>query len=105
MYHWSPLPRTAAAALRDAGHAKPNVRLSAVADLGRCATEDADDPCVERLLRLVEDDADVEVRAAAALALADAGAARGLPSLVRAASEGEPRVRQMALVEIGRAHV
>lgn len=101
MYHWSPLPRTAAAALRDAGHAKPSVRLSAVADLGRCATGDAGDPCVERLLQLVQGDADVEVRASAALALADAGAASGLPSLVRAASQGEPRVRQMALVAIG----
>ena len=101
MYLWTPLPRTAGAALRDAAHARASVRLSAIADLVRGAAGEEGDACVERLLELVERDADVEVRAAAALALADAGATRALPSLVRAAGSSEPRVRQMALVALG----
>lgn len=101
MYIWSPLPRTAAAALRDTGHAKASVRLSAVSDLARAAAAEESGASVDRLIELVERDPDVEVRANAALALADAGATRGLPSLLRAAAGGEPRVRQLALVALG----
>ena len=101
MYLWSPLPRTAAAALRDTGHARAAVRLSAVADLARAAEGDESAACVDRLIELVERYPDVEVRARSALALADAGARRGVPSLVRAAGGNEPRVRQMALVALG----
>jgi len=101
VYPWSPLPRTAAAALRDAAHAKASVRLSAVADLARAAAGEESDVSVDRLIELVERDPDVEVRANAALALADAGATRGLPSLLRAAAAGEPRVQQLALVALG----
>lgn len=95
------MPRTAAAALRDAAHAKASVRLSAVADLARAAADEENAACVDRLIELVDRDPDVEVRATAALALADAGARRGLPTLVRAAAASEPRVRQLALVALG----
>jgi HEAT repeat protein len=101
VYLWSPLPRTAAAALRDAAHAKASVRLSAVADLARAAAREESVASVDRLIELVERDADVEVRAMAALALADADARRALPVLMRAAAAGEPRVQQMALVALG----
>jgi HEAT repeat protein len=101
MYGWSPLPRNASATLRDAAHIKARVRLSAVADLVRWARTEEREVCVSRLMQLVEKDADLEVRAAAALALADAEATDGLPVLLRAAASGLPRLRQMALVAIG----
>lgn len=101
MYPWSPLPRTAAAALRDSAHAKPSVRLSAVADLARLAAADEGAGCADRLIELVARDADVEVRAAAALGLSDSGVRRALPELLRAAGASEPRVRQMALIALG----
>jgi HEAT repeat protein len=72
-----------------------------VADLARAAVSDEGAASVDRLIELVARDPDIEVRAAAALALADAGATRGLPSLLRAAAAGEPRVQQLALVAIG----
>lgn len=101
MYAWNPLPRSLQAALRDAAHAKPRVRLSAVADLARWADAEDGEPCVTRLLELVESDPDPEVRAAAVLALADARAEGALPALSRAARSDTPRVQQMALVALG----
>jgi HEAT repeat protein len=101
MYGWSPLPRNASAALRDAAHAKARVRLSAIPDLVRWARTEQRDACVALLMQLVERDEDVEVRASAALALADADATTALPALLRAAASGLPRVRQLALVAIG----
>ena len=70
-------------------------------DLARTAASEEGVASVDRLIELVERDPDVEVRANAALALADAGATRALPSLVRAAAVGEPRVQQLALVALG----
>jgi hypothetical protein len=101
MYGWSPLPRNASATLRDAAHAKARVRLSAIPDLVRWAHSERREACVARLMELVERDEDLEVRASAALALADAEAAGALPTLLRAAASGQPRVRQLALVAIG----
>jgi len=101
MYPWSPLPRNAGAALRDASDTKSHVRLSAIADLARLGRGEGGEACVARLIELVERDADVEVRASAALALADAEAPSALPALLSAASWGPPRLRQMALVAIG----
>jgi HEAT repeat protein len=98
---WSPLPRSLAATLRDAVHPKARVRLSALADLVRWAQADEREPCAARLLALLEADTDVEVRAAAALACADAGLREGLPTLLRVTASGPPRVAQMALVAIG----
>jgi HEAT repeat protein len=101
MYVWSPLPRSASAALRDAAHPKARVRLSAIADLVRWSQTEESEPYLERLLVLLEKDDDVEVRAAAALALADAEAHHALPRLLRVAAFAPARVRQMALVAIG----
>lgn len=98
---WSPLPRSLDATLRDAVHPKARVRLSAIGDLVRWAQSDEREPCVARLLALLDADTDVEVRAAAALACADAGLREGLPALLRATASGPPRVAQMALVAIG----
>jgi HEAT repeat protein len=101
MYGWSPLPRTLAAALRDVIHTTPRVRLSAVADLERLCAGDGRDAAVEALIATLDSDRDHEVRAAAALALADARAEQGLDALIRAAEGGEARVRQLALVAVG----
>jgi HEAT repeat protein len=101
MYAWSPLPRSQGAALRDGAHPKARVRLSAVADLARWASAEDGEPCVARLLQLAERDPDLEVRAAAVLALADAEAESALPVLLEAARSAAPRVRQMALVALG----
>lgn len=101
MYVWSPLPRSASATLRDASHAKARVRLSAIPDLVRWAQTDEGEAAVQRLRELVERDEDIEVRASAALALADAEAMSGLPVLLQAVASGLPRLRQMALVAIG----
>jgi HEAT repeat protein len=101
MYVWSPLPRSLAATFRDVQSPKSRVRLSAVADLVRWAEGDEREHCVAELERLLGGDPDLEVRAAAALALADAAAAESLGPLIAAAVHGPPRVRQMALVAIG----
>jgi HEAT repeat protein len=101
MFGLSPLPRSLAAALRDAEHDRAQVRLSAVRDLARYASDDADprarDALVARLLR----DTTAEVRAAAAVALADAGAMQALPSLIEATKDARVAVRQMALLALG----
>jgi HEAT repeat protein len=101
MFAWSPLPRSLAAALRDGAHPKPRVRLSAVADLARWASAEAGQPCLDRLIEMAASDPDLDVRAAAVLALADAEAASALPVLIAAARSDAPRVRQMALVALG----
>lgn len=101
MFGWSPLPRSLPATLRDASHPKASVRLSAIADLVRWAATQERERCVADLVARVERDADVEVRAQAALALADVEANEALPVLIGVADAGTPRVFQMALVAIG----
>jgi HEAT repeat protein len=108
MFELRPLMRTLAAAQRDAQHPKVRVRISAVRDLGKLAAspaEGASNPdsevAVATLCRLLEDDADPEVRARAAVALADAEARSALPALLRGADDLQPRVRQMALLALG----
>lgn len=101
MLGFSPLPRTLAAALRDAGDKKLEVRVSAVRDLGRHAAEGAGQ-AVARLIEVLAKDSRAAVRAEAALALADASATSALPELVaRAGRDDALRVRQMALVALG----
>jgi len=101
MYVWSPLPRSLEATLRDAHNPKPRVRLSAVGDLVRWAAGEERERCIAELVTLLARDPDLEVCAAAALGLADAGATESLGSLIAAAEHGSPRVRQMALVALG----
>lgn len=101
MYGWNPLPRNLGAALRDVQSPKAHVRLSAVADLARWADGEERERCIAALVDLLAGDPDLEVQAAAALALADAQAAEGLSALIAAAQTGAPRLCQMALLAIG----
>ncbi len=101
VYRLGQLRRNAEAALRDATAAKEAVRLSAVRDLGSLGGAEGDARIVGALVERLTDDTSVEVRAAAALALADVGDRGALPPLVGAMSQGSERVAQMALVAIG----
>lgn len=98
----APLPRTVDAALRDASHAKLSIRLSALADLGRFARGPDAPRAVAEIIRLLAHDASAEVRAAAALALADAKATSAGRALRAAATDdSDLKVRQMALLALG----
>jgi HEAT repeat protein len=99
MFGLEPLPRSLEAALRDAADPKERVRLSAVRDLAHHAGTEPS--AVTALVERLGGDPAPEVRAAAALALADAEARDGLDALVAAAAEGHPRVRQMSLIALG----
>jgi len=89
------------AALRDVQSPKARVRLSAVADVARWAEGEEREQLIAVLVRLLGSDPDLEVQAAAALALADVDAVEGLPALIAAAQTGAPRVCQMSLLAIG----
>lgn len=101
MYIWSPLPRSLNATFRDIENPKPRVRISALADLTRWAGGEDRTRCIAQLVEVFRADADLEVRAEAAIALADAGAREALGALTEVADRGPPRLRQMALVAIG----
>ncbi len=95
------LPRTLDAALRDLRHAKNETRISALRDLVRLA-ETADRPrALSALCEVLASDADVHVRAAAALALGDAEALESREALLEAARSGPVQVREMALTALG----
>ena len=100
MLGFTPLPRTLEAALRDAKHERPDVRLAALADLKRHARGGADSAQGELVTRL-KADPEPQVRAAAALALADIDARAELAALVAAFQDQDPHVRQMALLGVG----
>jgi hypothetical protein len=95
------LPRTLAAALRDVTHAKRDVRLSALRDLVRHTRGDERLGAIEKLCEVMKSDADGELRAEAAVALADADAREALEALLEAARRGEARLRQMAVLALG----
>jgi HEAT repeat protein len=97
----SPLPRTAEAALRDARDKKAAVRLSALHDLTRYATAPDGQRARRELARALATDVSAQVRGAAALALADAGASDETDALLEALSDAHLRVRQMALIALG----
>ncbi|HEY8942612.1 MAG TPA: HEAT repeat domain-containing protein, partial [Polyangiaceae bacterium] len=100
MFGLAPLPRTLEAAVRDAGSERREVRRSAVRDLARHARDSVE--AEKTLRRALLEDADAEVRADAALALADAGARLAAPDLCRVAVEDlSTRVRQLALLALG----
>jgi HEAT repeat protein len=102
-----PLPRTLEAALRDVVSTKPAVRADALRDLARHAGPDASEEAAARgaeILRAFETalrDAAPEVRAAAALGLADARAKEALPALLVAVEDESGHVRQMAITALG----
>ena len=96
-----PLPRTVEAALRDAEHPEARVRLSALADLVRHAKADARERVTLALIALLRSDPHAEVRAEAAVALADAEASGARTALLAALDDPMLRVRQMALLALG----
>jgi HEAT repeat protein len=100
MFELGLLPRSLAAALRDLGNPKPDVRLSALGDLKRYARA-GEQPAASALLDALKD-ADEGVRAAAALALADANVGFAVTRLLELAeADVSSRVRQMALLGLG----
>lgn len=100
MLGFQPLPRTLDAALRDAEHARPDVRLASLSDLKRHARSGSDD-ALRALVARLQSDPEPQVRANAALSLADIDARAELDVLVAATSDQEPAVRQMALLGVG----
>jgi HEAT repeat protein len=97
-----PLPRTLEASVRDLDSAKPEVRVSAIADLLRHVR--IDESVRDRAIPLLEkrlDDAQSKVRAAAAVGLADLRAKGAVPALLRAVDDDDAYVRQMALNTLG----
>lgn len=97
-----PLPRTLDASVRDLGSRKADVRASAIADLVRHAR--GDDAVRGRAIPLLEKalgDEAHEVRAAAAVALADLAAKEALPKLLVTVEDADVYVRQMALNALG----
>jgi HEAT repeat protein len=100
MLGFTPLPRTLEAALRDVEHARADVRLQTLADLKRHARSGSDD-ALRALVAHLKGDPEPQVRAGAALALADIDARAELEELVLATADEDPRVRQMALLGVG----
>lgn len=100
MLGFQPLPRTLEAALRDAEHARADVRLASLADLKRHA-RGGSDSALRALAARLKSDPEPQVRANAALSLADIDARSELDVLVAAAADQEASVRQMALLGIG----
>lgn len=100
MLGFTPLPRTLEAALRDAQHARADVRLASLADLKRHARGGSDD-AVRALVTRLKSDPEPQVRANAALSLADIDARTELDELVAATADQEATVRQMALLGVG----
>ncbi len=97
------LPRNLEAAFRDLESEKASTRAAAIRDVVRHAfggdeTRGRAIPLLEKALRY---DAVAQVRAAAALALADLGAAEALATLLVAVEDEDPHVRQMALSALG----
>jgi HEAT repeat protein len=102
MFGLPPLPRTLGAALRDVGHARPDVRHSAIRDLTRLALAgDGRADALAALERVLAGDVSAALRGEAAVALADAEAHESVGALGRAFDDPELRVRQMALLAFG----
>lgn len=101
MFGATQLPRRLHAALEDARSRKASVRSSALSDLAR-HLQSAPSPEAENSLReALRADQHPEVRATAALAIADAGFGGADRELLAALDDGDPRVRRAALIAIG----
>ncbi|MEO8901861.1 MAG: HEAT repeat domain-containing protein [Polyangiaceae bacterium] len=94
------LPRTLEAALRDMRHAKNETRLSVLRDLVRLAESENRARALSALCEVMTSDAELHVRAAAALALGDAEAKECRDALLAAAQTGPVQVREMALAAL-----
>jgi HEAT repeat protein len=101
MFGLPPLPRTIEAALRDAEHPQPHVRSSALADLVRLTRTEQRERATLALIGLLRSDANADIRAEAALGLADASATGARAALLAALDDAVPRVRQLALLALG----
>ncbi len=95
------LPRTLEAALRDLRHAKNETRISALRDLVRLTDTEQRPQALSALCDVLTGDAELHVRAAAALALGDAEAKESREVLIGAAQSGPVQVREMALAALG----
>ena len=97
-----PLPRNLEASFRDLDSQKPAMRASAIADVVRHARDSEEVraravPLLERRLT----DAAANVRAAAAVALADLVAREAIAALLVAVEDDDAHVREMALSALG----
>jgi hypothetical protein len=95
------LPRTLAAAERDAFHPRVHVRVSALADLVRLSRGAERAAAIRAIGRVLTDDPSAELRADAAMALADAEAFEGREALLSVLGDPHLRVRQMAVLALG----
>jgi HEAT repeat protein len=97
-----PLPRTLAAALRDVVHQRNHVRQSALRDLVRLAqAPDSRESAIAALERALASDPSVELRAEAAVALADSEAEGAQRALLAALDDQALNVRQFATLALG----
>jgi HEAT repeat protein len=101
VFKLAPLPRNVEAALRDISHDKEQIRLSALRDLARLAAGPERQQVVNKLVNVLAEDGSPDVRARAAITLADARAHTAGPSLVKALRDPSDYVRQMALLALG----
>src|SRR5580692_9016116 len=95
---WLPsqLPRTLAACERDVRSDKADVRASAVTDLVKHARDAVTRPQALQLVVSALKDTSPKVRAAAAMALADAEATECSDALLAAIDDDDDEVRQLA---------
>jgi HEAT repeat protein len=101
MFGLGPLPRTLAAALRDAHHEKADVRLSALRDLARHAQAGEQQARAALAQALTADPSD-DIRGRAAVGLADCDARSEIDSLLAsAANDHSTRVRQLSVLALG----
>ncbi|HEX4341680.1 MAG TPA: HEAT repeat domain-containing protein [Polyangiaceae bacterium] len=101
MFGLEPLPRTLEAALRDLKSNTERIRASALRDLGRHGGTEDSRAASDAMAAVLDGDPSPEVRGAAALALADAGAHDAIEAVLRAAGDVNVHVRQMALIALG----
>jgi HEAT repeat protein len=101
LFGLSPLPRNIAAALRDMQSRRTESRRTAIVDLIRFADTEDRPQVLEALRHSLLQEPEVEVRAMAALAAAEAQLGELLPELLQLLEAATPRVQQMALLAIG----
>src|SRR6186713_6239 len=103
MFGLPPLPRTLEAALRDASHERVDVRRSALHDLVRLAEGPSRPRAIGALARALLGDVHADVRADAAIALADSKGREARAELLRALDDAVLGVRQLAVLALGEA--
>ena len=89
------------AALRDVAHEKSRVRRSALDDLARFRDGAERSAAMRACVQVLGKDPDPDLRARAAVCLADLEAGEMQDALLESTSDVHPRVRQMALLALG----